>query len=113
MDHENLPPAEFQGSRQRKLFDIDVAADDRYGSDSLELFENAAGADVAGVNDPVHSAQGVQRLGAHQPVGIGNDADRAGAPARTGASDRAATASAFHRAVAAPAPMNLRSTQRS
>ena len=33
--------------------------------------------------------------------------------AASSASDRAATASAFHRAVAAPTPMNLRSTQRS
>lgn len=65
-----------QAARPRIL--VNIAADGGHRGEGCELIENFRGADVAGVNDVLGSAQGFERFGTKQAVRVGNNADEDG-----------------------------------
>ncbi len=73
----DTPPASTNSvlGRARPGVGVDVPADRGYGRDLRKRFEDFASADVAGVEDAVGSAQGLDRLGPQQAVGVGDYAE--------------------------------------
>jgi len=54
---------------------IIIPANERHRRDRAQCVEHVIAADVAGVQDRIHSRQCLQRLRANQTVGVGDDAD--------------------------------------
>lgn len=59
---------------------IDVAANRRERRDCYQGFENFGITDIAGMNNVVRAAQGLNRFRPEQAVRIRNDADKNGSP---------------------------------